>query len=187
MRKITFLLAIATAILFNCNNASAQRWAVGLDVADMINLGTISIDGSVAIGQHITINAEAAVNPWTFNKRSEDQFQNRKQTYSLGVRYWLWNTYSGWWTGAKLQYREYNRGGIINDEAEEGNAYGLGVNAGYSLMLSEHFNMEFGLGLWGGYRTYTTYACPSCGKVTDSVQEWFMASNELLVSLVWLF
>ena len=68
MRKMTFLIAIATAILLNSNSASAQRWAAGVDVADMINLGTISVDGAVATGQHITINAEAAVNPWTFHK-----------------------------------------------------------------------------------------------------------------------
>ena len=83
MRKMTFLIAIATAILLNSNSASAQRWSVGVDVADMINLGTISIDGAVATGQHITINAEAAVNPWTFHKGGVDQFQNRKQVYSL--------------------------------------------------------------------------------------------------------
>ena len=55
---------LLSGILF-CGTASAQRWAVGVDVADMINLGTISIDGAVATGQHITINAETSVNPWT--------------------------------------------------------------------------------------------------------------------------
>ena len=112
MRKMTFLIAFVSAILLNSNYASAQRWAVGVDVADMINLGTISIDGAVATGQHITINAEASVNPWTFHKGEADQFQNRKQTYSLGVRYWPWNVYSGWWISGAAQYREYNYGGI---------------------------------------------------------------------------
>ena len=70
---------LLSGILF-CGTASAQRWAVGVDVADLINLGTISIDGAVATGQHITINVEAAVNPWTFHKGETDQFQNRKQT-----------------------------------------------------------------------------------------------------------
>ena len=187
MRKITFLLAIATAILLNCNNASAQRWAVGLDVADMINLGTVSIDRSVATGQHITINAEVAVNPWTFNKGREDQFQNRKQVYSLGVRYWLWNAYSGWWFSGDAQYREYNYGGITDDRSEEGDMGGLALGAGYSLPLTEYFNLDFGVGFWGGYKIYVTYACPQCGKVIDSGGKWFIMPNNVKLGLVWTF
>lgn len=185
LQRLSFLMLLCGILC--CGTASAQRWAVAVNAADALDFGTMDVEASYAVSQHMTVNAGAELNPWTFNKGTADQLQNRKQAYHAGVRYWWWNTYSGWWTGGKLQYREYNRGGIINDEAEEGDSYGLGVNAGYSLMLSEHFNMEFGLGLWGGYRTYTTYACPSCGKVTDSGQEWFMASNELLVSLVWIF
>ena len=47
------LLMLLFGILF-CGTASAQRWAVGVDVADMVNLGTISIDGAVnkAYSQH---------------------------------------------------------------------------------------------------------------------------------------
>ena len=187
MRKMTFLIAIATAIMLNSNSASAQRWAVGVDVADMINLGTISIDGAVATGQHITINAEAAVNPWTFHKGEVDQFQNRKQVYSLGVRYWPWNVYSGWWISGAAQYREYNYGGITDNKSEEGDMGGIAFGGGYSLMLGEHINLDFGLGLWTGYQKYVTYACPQCGKVVDSSEKWFVMPNNLKLGLIWIF
>ena len=187
MRKMTFLIAFVSAILLNSNYASAQRWAVGVDVADMINLGTISVDGAVATGQHITINAEASVNPWTFHKGEDDQFQNRKQTYSLGVRYWPWNVYSGWWISGAAQYREYNYGGITDNESEEGDMGGIAFGGGYSLMLSEHINLDFGLGLWTGYQKYVTYACPQCGKIVDSGEKWFVMPNNLKLGLIWIF
>ena len=157
------------------------------DVADMINLGTISVDGAVATGQHITINAEAAVNPWTFHKGGVDQFQNRKQVYSLGVRYWPWNVYSGWWISGAAQYREYNYGGITDNKSEEGDMGGIVFGGGYSLMLGEHINLDFGLGQWTGYQKYVTYACPQCGKVVDSGEKWFVMPNNLKLGLIWIF
>ena len=30
--------------------------------------------------------------------------------------------------------------------------FGAGLSAGYSLMLASHFNLDFGLGFWGGVR-----------------------------------
>ena len=50
---------------------------------------------------------------------------------------------------------------------------GIAFGGGYSLMLGEHINLDFGLGLWTGYQKYVTYACPQCGKVVDSGEKWF--------------
>ncbi len=177
--------------------AAAQTWAVAANAADMIDLGTIGVEGSAAVAQHWSIHVGAKFNPWTFGKKdtfnglfsepNPDQKQDRKQAYAIGARWWPWNVYSGWWVGGKAQYQEYNHGGIITKTSEEGDAFGAAISGGYSLMLKEHINLDFGLGLWGGWTKYTTYACPSCGKVVDEGQKWFILPNEVILSLVYIF
>ena len=177
--------------------ATAQTWAVAVNAADLAELGTLGVEGSAAVGQHWSIHASAKVNPWTFARRdtgnglfnepNPNQKQNRKQEYAIGARWWPWNVYSGWWVGGKGQYQEFNRGGFFTETSQEGDAFGAGFAGGYSLMLKEHWNLDFGLGLWTGWMKYTTYACPSCGKVVDEGQKWFILPNEAIVSLVYIF
>lgn len=167
--------------------ASAQKWSVAVNAAEALQLGTISLEGGVAVGQHASINATAKFNPWTFNEGTDKQFQHRHQTYSIGARWWPWNVYSGWWLGGKAQYQEYNHGGIISQQTEEGDAFGLGICGGYSLMIGKHFNMDFGLGLWGGKTIYTVYARPAKGRLIDSGSKWFILPNDLIISFAWIF
>ena len=177
--------------------AMAQNWAVAVNTADMLDLGTMSLEGSVAVGQHWSIHAGAKVNPWTFSKHDTwnglfsdpdpDQKQDRKQVYAAGVRWWPWNVYSGWWVGGKAQYQEYNHGGIITKMAEEGDAFGAALSGGYSLMLKEHWNLDFGLGVWGGWTKYRKYEYPENGKLIDEGQKWFFLPNEVILSIVYIF
>ena len=198
MVKKVKLVILLFSLFSLAQTASAQQWAVAVNAADMVSLGTISAEGSVSVGQHATINAVAKVNPWTFNKNRPEQFQNRQQTYSIGARWWPWNVYSGWWMAGRAQYQEYNRGGsrvlsvmtgLRGEPAmtEEGDAYGLSLGAGYSLMLGKHVNIDFGLEVWGGRTIYTVYACPTCGKVTESGKKWFFLPNDLVLSFQWVF
>lgn len=180
---IITLLLIALPIF-----CSAQNWSVSTNAMDYVSLGTLNAEVSMATGRHISINASARINPWTFHKGDPSkQMQNRQQTYAVGVRYWPWHIYSGWWMSGMAQYQEYNRGGIISATTEEGDAYGLSIGAGYSLMLHEHWNLDFGLSLWGGQKTFVTYACPSCGKITDKGAKWFFLPNDLRVSIAYIF
>ena len=208
MKKLLFVIVFVAAW---CAGLEAQTWSVAVNAADLMELGTIGVEGAVAVSQHWSIHAGAKVNPWTFAKKdtfnglfsepNPNQKQNRKQAYAVGARWWPWNVYSGWWVGGKAQYQEYNRGGLRlpigvgNDRfgigndggAEEGDAFGAALAGGYSLMLREHLNLDFGLGVWGGWTSYTTYGCPLCGKVVDKGQRWFVLPNEVILSLVYIF
>lgn len=166
----------------------AQDWSLSLNLPGYLYLGTLNIEGSVAVGQHVSVHAGAKYNPWTFNSNSpEMMMQSKQQTYRGGIRFWPWNIYSGWWFSGRVQYQEYNRGGIIGPETEEGDAFGVGVSAGYTLMLHKHFNLELGLGFWGGHTVYTTYSCPKCGRIIDNGKKWFILPDDLIVSLAWIF
>lgn len=68
MKKFIQFLTIsvlAVTLAFPCR---AQQWAVGTNGADWLLFGTVNANGSVAVARHITVNAEARYNPWTFNK-----------------------------------------------------------------------------------------------------------------------
>ena len=122
--KKTIIILIASLGL--ALSASAQNWAVSTNVMDYVSLGTINAQLSAGVGRRITIEGEARYNPWIFHKGDvSKQMQNKHQTYALGVRYWPWHIYSGWWITCMAQYQEYNWGGIFSPKTEEGDAFGL--------------------------------------------------------------
>ena len=49
-RIIITIIAVAALSV----TASAQRWAVGTNVADLADFATIDIEGSYAVSQHLT-------------------------------------------------------------------------------------------------------------------------------------
>jgi len=182
------LVILSLAILFMPHDkVFAQRWSIGTNVVDYINMGTLNVESSVAFARHCSFNAGIRFNPWTLHYGNEEnQFQNRKKCMYAGVRYWPWHIYSGWWTALQLQYQEYNRGGGFIRQAEEGDAYGLGFSIGYTLMVHKSFNVEFGAGAWMGGSAYTAYSCPYCGKIIEEGNKFFFWPNNVMVSLVYI-
>ena len=85
------------------------------------------------------------------------------------------------WLGA------INTSGIVSRSTEEGDAYGAVLAGGHSMMLHKNLNLELGAALWTGRTVYTTYACPRCGRITDSGTKWFILPSSIMASLVWVF
>ncbi|MBQ5517112.1 MAG: DUF3575 domain-containing protein, partial [Bacteroidales bacterium] len=56
-------------------------------------------------------------------------------------------------------------------------------------MLSKHWNLDFGLGVWAGRAWYTQYRCPRCGRVLQANEtKWFiLPSNATQISIVYVF
>ena len=199
MRKIvwTALLVFVGCIL--SRNASAQRYSVSTNLVEWANLGTINGEAGVAIAQHFSAHVGARYNNWTFVKgnpedrfedpfgETEKQFQNRKQAYNLGIRYWPWYIYSGWWAYVRGQYMEYNRGGLIRHTAEEGDAWGAGIGFGYTRIIHRQWNIEFGIGAWGGITNYTTYRCTNCGSVMAQGKKFFILPDDVFISFTYVF
>ena len=187
-KRLVHTSAVILCILcLSRGEASAQRWSIGTNVVDYINMGTINAESSVAIAQHYSFNAGIRFNPWTFNYGDVDrQFENRKKCLYAGVRFWPWHIYSGWWAALQLQYQEYNRGGAFIKQSEEGDAYGVGFSLGYTLMIHKSINIEFGAGAWTGGAAYTAYSCPHCGKIVEQGTKFFFWPNNVMVSLVYI-
>lgn len=183
MKRFIFII-----ILFCYSiTAFAQRFSVGTNAVDWLTLGTVNAEASVSVARSVTFHVGAELNPWTYNSGDKSrQAEMRQISYWAGARWWPWHIYSGWWVGADGRYSVYNLGGIIKRETQEGDAYGGGIYAGYSIMLSDMWNLDLGLGLWGGYKKYTTYACPTCGVITDSGEKAFMLPDARVV-IQWIF
>lgn len=184
--RLKFLFVLM--MLAGCIPAGAQKVSLSTNVLGYAALGTINADVSYAFSRHWSIVAGARYNPFTFRPDDSDsQFQCRQQSYSFGVRAWPWHIWSGWWFSSKIRYQEYNFGGILSRRTQEGDRVGLGFYSGYTYMLSRHFNIEFGLGLWGGLDMFRVYSCQICGLTVDEGRKGFLLPDDLMISFVYVF
>lgn len=188
---------IAVLLLAGAMTAGAQKNAVSTDAALWAYMLTPNLEYQRAVGRHWTVDAGARINAWSWNtrcvyeQRRTSEVKARQQTYWAGMRWWPWNACSGWWAGLKAQYSEYDNGGVgfvpwIPDN-ESGNAVGAGIWGGYAYQLSQHWNLDLGIGLWGGWKRYTTYECPWCGLTTGSGEKAFVLPNDAMISVQYVF
>lgn len=188
-RKKYLLLIV---LMLSSSLVRAQEFSLTTNLISYVNFGTVNMEAAYGVSQHWSVNAGMRYNPFTFSIEEDGtnrSMRNRQQCYSLGVRYWPWHIFSGWWFAGKLQYQEYNAGAFSPMELNttEGDRIGGGLTGGYTFMLSPHFNMELGVGLWAGTDDYVTYDCPECGRVVDKGQRFFMMLNDILLSFSYVF
>lgn len=183
--KCLRLILVVGGILVGCT-LYGQKFSVNTNLAGYANLGTLNAEVSYGVARKWTVNVGAKYNPFSFEGKN-GEFRNKQQTYAAGMRFWPWHIYSGWWVAAKLQYQEYNSGGIISPQTEEGDKWGMGLTAGYTYMLHPNFNLEFGIGLWGGMKKYAVYSCPTCGLTLDSGTKAFILPNDIVLGVSYVF
>lgn len=181
------LIVAVLSMTFAVTGAQAQRLNISTNLIEYANLGTLNLDLSYGVAKNWSVGAGVRYNPFSFESGKRGVFYNRQQSYFLGARYWLWHINTGWWFGSKLRFQEYSSGGIFSDEAEEGDRYGVGMYAGYSYMIFPHFNLEFGLGIWGGGGNYRSYSCPVCGITEGEGNKMFVLPDDLMIALVYVF
>lgn len=179
---------IMVLLLCPCMIVSAQKISVSTDLSDYAALGTLNAEVSVAVSRHWSLEVEAKYNPFRFRKDDlERQFQLCQQSYSVGARFWPWHIWTGWWFASGIRYQEYNWGGILSRKTQEGDRWGVGLYSGYTLMLSAHLNMEFGLGLWGGVDMYRKYDCPVCGLTEKTGRKGFVLPDGVKIAVAYVF
>lgn len=194
MKRITSIAALLVAcvclLLCTEGRAAAQQFAVSTDLSKWAWLGTINASFSYAPSRHWTIGVQGDCNPWTFKRADKGGRLMREREYGLAAqaRYWPWNSYCGWWVGGGLRWESYARGGMTHYTTYKGEAYGLEVSAGFSLMVHSNINIDFGIGAWGGRTIEEVYLTPKCTPGTGTPRRrWFAAPNEASVSLVYTF
>lgn len=183
-----YVIALAVGLLaLSESRAEAQRFSLSTNLLDYACLGTMNIEGAYSVSRRWSLTIGADYNPFTFKAGQPEQFQLRQRSCSLGARLWPWHTWSGWWFAGKLRYQEYNEGGIISTLTDEGERAGAGLYSGYTYMISPHFNIEFGLGVWGGSDWFSSYSCQVCGLTQESGRRWFVLPDDIMIALVYVF
>ena len=184
-RKLVLFL---TGLILSSIPSFAQKFSLSTDLLGYACLGTLNADASYAVSQKWSLTAGVRDNPFVFNADSPGrQFQLKQRSCSFGARLWPWHTASGWWMASKIRWQEYNMGGILRRESQDGNRYGAGLYAGYTHMLTPHLNIEFGLGLWAGMDMYRKFSCPPCGYLVQSGKAFFLLPDDISVSLAYVF
>lgn len=175
-------------------NTRSQEVSISTNLIGYINFGTINGEFGLSLAPKWSVYFQGRYNPFTFKNRKRTmpngypfQMQNRHVSAAAGVKYWFWHVNSGWFLSSRLSYTKYNVGGIRKNDTYQGQAGGITFGAGYSLMLSEHLNLEFGLGMMCGFTSYIKYACPRCGEITGRDKKIFIAPGNVLLQLSYVF
>lgn len=184
--SIKYFIVSVALLSFCAAGLWAQEFALSTNFADYAEFGTLNVEASYGVARHWSLSAAVKYNPFTYS-RGDELLQHKQRSLSAGVRYWPWHIYSGWWLSAAVRYQEYNSGGIISPETREGDRFGGLVGGGYTYMIAPWLNFDMGLGLWSGYDSFTTYACPSCGKRIDGGGKFFFLPADVLLSLTFVF
>ena len=186
MKTIRLIFALLCLLL--PLTAQAQNIALSTNVAGYADFGTLNAEASMSVARQWRITAGVKYNHFMF-KAGEDghDLSNKKRLFAAGARFWPWHVYSGWWFAAKMQYQEYNRGGIVSQETVEGDRVGIGATFGYTYMLAKHLNLELGIGGWAGADFYTVYECPVCGLTVGGGRKAFILPNDIIVAISYIF
>ena len=142
---------------------------------------TPNIGLEVPVGKHFSLGFNAGIKPWPrwlawdWDKEVE---KNKKWRHLLIVpefRFWPSGIYDKLFVGADLIYTHYNVGAVkfpfgmyprVRDHRLQGDFYGLGLFAGWSWWLSDHWRLEAEAGLGAGYADAKEYECAYCGAET---------------------
>lgn len=183
------ILTLIAALFIVPIGAQAQKVAVSTNVFDWANFATTNLEAGVSIHQHFSIQAGARYNPWKFKTQKLGlPLYNNQTTAYAGFRFWPWYVFSGWWIGVQAQYTDYKETGIWRHALDIGKAIGGGLSFGYTLMLHEKLNLEFGAGMWAGRRyEHVLYCCPDHMQVRESGPGNFVAMNDISISLMYVF
>ena len=183
-----FLIIAILCLFFRPTSASAQFVSLGTDILQWANFGTANIELNVATSRYFSVNVGARYNPWDFHTKNSILIQNQQLTAYLSCRYWPWYVFSGFFLQAKVQYSDVLRTGVWRPALEDAKKVGLGLSAGYAMMLTTKLNMEFAAGFWGGRNIeYTLYKCPVCMDVRKNGPCNFIELDYVSVTLAYLF
>lgn len=189
LTAILLLTALFSASRLDAQDRSKTPMVLSTDLVDWASLGTINVEAGMGVHQHFSVQAGARYNPWNFKSgRLSLPLYTHQATAYAGCRYWPWYVFSGWWLGVQAQYTQYEETGVWRPALDTGTAVGGGVSLGYTLMLHEKLNLEFGAGVWAGKRyKHVLYCCPECMDVREANPGKFVALNDISVALMYVF
>lgn len=186
-------------MIFLATPSAGQSISVSTNIAQWATLGTMNVEAGYAFSKHFSLHGGVSINPFSFRNADEDErysdlvsnerkaFQYKRESVAVGVRYWPWHVFSGWWFRAKAQLQVYDRGGIFGKERYQGTAIGGGIGFGYAWMVSERWNIDFGVAGWAGRTKENIYEHVNSNNVIEERTRFFIVPDEVIISVVYIF
>lgn len=137
---------------------------------------TPNIGLEIPVGEHFSLGFNAGIKPWPrwlawdWDKTVEKKW--RHLLIAPELRFWPSGVYDKLFVGADLIYTHFNVGAVqfpfglyprVRDHRLQGDFYGVGVFAGWSWWLSDHWRLEAEAGLGAGYADAREFECAYCG------------------------
>lgn len=199
MSKLLKMSFVVMSLLLFSGISDAQNLTFSTNALDWANFGTINGDATISLARRYSIGLHAAYNPWTFKFNGGQKWvYNRHRTFGVYGEWWPWYVNAGWALQFGAQYKEYAMGGIPFFKhdygerfgriplTEEGDAVGGGLAVKYSRLLSRNWSLEFSAGAWAGWKWYTRYRCPNCGRRLEQDDKFFVAPYNVAVRIVYV-
>lgn len=146
---IIFLVSTATVA---CH---AQQFAVKTNVLyDALGVPQLGVEYSLA-EQH-SVSLSGTYNPLKYGEKKWKNFSLQPE-----YRYWFHRVYTGPYVGANIVWGGFNIDklniGSLEGKQRQGHFVGAGAVAGYNVILSTHFSLDFTVGLDYVHAKYDVY------------------------------
>ena len=137
---------------------------------------TPNIGLEIPVGEHLSLGFNAGIKPWPrwlawdWDKTVEQKW--RHLLVAPELRFWPSGVYDRFFVGTDLIYTHFNVGAVqfpfgmypnVRNRRLQGDFYGLGLFAGWSWWLSDHWRLEAEAGLGAGYANAREFDCAYCG------------------------
>lgn len=167
-------------VIFCSTTGRAQFYSLGTNIP-ALGTATINAEVSMTLDRKWSLHLPVYYNPFVF--RDNKKLQNF--TLMPGVRYWLLESYVNGFVGANAIGSKYHI--TWKNSRYEGQAYGMGISAGYAWLLSPRWNLEIEGGIGLVWADYTEYESEECGRQKGEYTRWMAVPGKLALSLIYLF
>lgn len=176
-RRIPLFLLLVVAF---CTRAVAQQVALKTNALTWATT-TPNLGVEVALGRRVTLDLEAAYNPWTFKN-------DRKMHCWLAqpeVKYWFCEKFEGHFLGLHAHAGQFFGG--FHRRRYDGYLAGGGVAYGHHWILSPHWNVEARVGVGYARLWYKESPRIACLKCQQQRHRNYVGPTELGLSFVYIF
>lgn len=180
MKKVLFKYILLTLFFLCVTTGRAQSYSLGTNIPALAT-ATVNVEASMTLNRKWSLHLPVYYNPFVF----KDNKKIQNFTVLPGVRYWLLESYINGFVGINAIGSKYHI--TWKDSRYRGQAYGMGISAGYVWLLSPRWNLELEGGVGLVWADYTRYECEECGRQKGEYTRWVVVPNKLALSLIYLF
>lgn len=180
MKKLILFIAVIWAM---ATQVSAQTFSVKTSLT-MLATATPNVEVSMPLSKKVSLHLPVLYNPFKFKENSRFQ----QLTTMPGVRIWQQQCGVHYFYSAYAIATRYHIGGWLDNKYRyDGTGFGAGAGFGYSLVIADHWNLDFEAGLGVIWAEYDKCGWQSGSHRYGSYREFKVIPTKLDISLLYFF